>query len=143
MQSLAAMLDRWEQRAPIETVTGVSAVTDAQRRLGLMLEATSQPPRSRSLYAALAAAAEEPVVKRALNHVASARIGYLEACYRELGWQQPVARAKAVFACAAYRGLLQLAHEAQAALPADWSFYPAVVREALGPEPSARRRRRR
>jgi hypothetical protein len=105
-----------------------------------MLDAASQAPRSRSLYAALAEAAEDPVVRRALNRVASARIEYLEACYRELGLAQPLAKAKAVFAYAAYRGLLQLAHEAPAVLPTDWSPYPTVVREALGPLPRSKRR---
>jgi hypothetical protein len=92
------------------------------------------------LYAALAEAAEDPVVRRALNRVASARIDYLEACYRELGLAQPLAKAKAVFAYAAYRGLLQLAHEAPAVLPTDWSSYPTVVRQALGPLLRAKRR---
>jgi hypothetical protein len=68
-----------------------------------MLNAASQSPRSRSLYAALAEAAEDPVVRRALNRVASARIEYLEVCYRELGLEQPLAKAKAVLAYAAPR----------------------------------------
>jgi AcrR family transcriptional regulator len=137
---LAAALGRWEQSATTETITGLSTVTDARRRLYLMLDASSQVPRSRSLYAALAEAAEDPVVRRALTRVASARIEYLEACYRELGIAKPLAKAKAVFAYAAYRGLLQLAHEAPAVLPTDWSSYPAVVREALGSAPHAKRR---
>ena len=99
--------------------------------------------RSDLLAAALAEAAEDPVVRRALNRVASARIEYLEACYRDLGLAQPLAKAKAVFAYAAYRGLLQLAHEAPAVLPTDWSPYPTVVREALGPMPRAKRGRGR
>jgi AcrR family transcriptional regulator len=140
---LAAALGRWEARATAETIKGLSAVTDARRRLELMLDAASQSPRSRSLYAALAEAAEDPVVRQVLNRVASARIAYLEASYRELGLAQPLARAKAVFAYASYRGLLQLAHEAPAALPSDWSAYPEVVREALVPLPGAKRRRQR
>jgi AcrR family transcriptional regulator len=135
---LAGALARWEQRATTEAITGLSAVTDARERLYLMLGAALQSPRSRSLYAALAEAAEDPIVRRVLNRVASARIEYLEACYRELS--QPRAKAKAVFAYAAYRGLLQLAHEAPAVLPTDWSSYAAVVREALGPVPRAKRR---
>ncbi len=105
-----------------------------------MLDASSQSPRSRSLYAALAEAAGDPDVRRALNRVASARIEYLEACYRELGLAQPLAEAKAVFAYAAYRGLLQLAHEAPAVLPTNWFHYPTVVREALVPPPRAKRK---
>jgi AcrR family transcriptional regulator len=135
---LAAALARWEQRTTKEAITGLSAVTDARQRLCLILDAASQPPRSRSLYAALAEAAEDPVVGSALNRVALARIGYLEVCYRELGFAQAAAKAKAVFAYSAYRGLLQLAHEAPDALPTDWSNYPSIVREALVPAPRAK-----
>ncbi len=131
---LAAALARWEQRATTEAIRGLDAVTDYRRRLELMLDAASQPPRSRSLYAALAEAAEDPVVRRVLDRVASVRIAYLELCYSNLGLSAALAKSHAVFAYAAYRGLLQLAHEAPAALPTDWSFYPDVIRRALVPK---------
>jgi AcrR family transcriptional regulator len=140
---VAAALNRWEHRATTEAIAGLSAVTDVRQRLHLMLDATSHSPRSRSLYAALAEAAGDPIVKRVLNRVASARIEYLEACYRELGLPQTQAKAKAVFVYAAYRGLLQVAHEAPAVLPTDWSSYAALVLEALGPLPRVKRRPRR
>ncbi len=130
---LAAALARWEQRATIENMSGLDAIPDYRRRLELMLDAASQPPRSRSLYAALAEAAEDPVVRRVLNRVASARIAYLENCYTHLGLPAAHAKSLAVFAYAAYRGLLQLAHEAPAALPTEWSVYAAVIRQALVP----------
>jgi AcrR family transcriptional regulator len=142
---LAAALTQWEQRATTEAITGLEAVADARRRLELMLDASSRPPRSRSLYAALAEAAEDPIVRRVLNRVASMRIAYLETCYRNLGFSPTLAKSHAVFAYAAYRGLLQLAHEAPGALPTDWSFYPDVMRKALvpevGPKTSSSRRR--
>jgi AcrR family transcriptional regulator len=130
---LTAALARWEQRTTTEAMKGLDAIPDASARLELLLDASSQPPRSRSLYAALAEAAEDPVVRQSLNRVASARIGYLDSCYRALGLAPPLARARALLAYAAYRGLLQLAHEAPSALPKDWSNYPALVREALLP----------
>jgi AcrR family transcriptional regulator len=128
---LAAALDRWEQRTTIETMRGLDAVADHRRRLELILDAAFQPPRARSLYAALAEAAEDPIVGAVLNRVASARIAYLELCYRNLGLSAGVARSQAVFAYAAYRGLLQLAHEAPGSLPREWSTYPTVARKAL------------
>jgi AcrR family transcriptional regulator len=137
---LAAALSRWEQRTTTEAISGLNAVTDPRRRLELMLDAASQPPRSRSLYAALAETAEDPVVRRVLNRIASARIAYLETCYTELGLPPNLAKSQAVFAYAAYRGLLQLAHEAPAALPTDWSIYPDVVRSALMPKKRNRTR---
>lgn len=135
---LAAALERWEQTATADHIAGLTAIPDARRRLELMLAAASQPPRARSLYAALAEAAEDPIVRRVLDRVASLRIGYLETCYRELGLTVPLAKAHAVLAYAAYRGLLQLAHEAPAALPRDWDAYPGVARQALLPEPAVR-----
>ena len=135
---LAAALERWERRGTTENIKGLGAVTDPRRRLELMLDAASQPPRSRSLYAALAEAADDPVVRKVLNRVASARIAYLEACYRELGLSDALARSHSLFAYAAYRGLLQLAHEAPDALPADWSSYPEVIRTALVPKARAK-----
>ena len=139
---LAAALGQWEQRATTESIKVLEAVADYRRRLELMLDAASRPPRSRSLYAALAEAAEDPIVRRVLNRVASARIAYLESCYSNLGFSPTLAKSHAVLAYAAYRGLLQLAHEAPAALPADWSSYPDVIRNALVPKATPRTRRR-
>lgn len=139
---LAGALKRWEHRATTEAITGLSAVTDARQRLSFMLDAATQQPRSRSLYAALAEAADDPIAGRVLNRVASARIDFLETCYRELGLPASQAKAKAVLAYAAYRGLLQLAHEAPAVLPDDWSSYAEAVMLALGPAPRVKRRPR-
>jgi AcrR family transcriptional regulator len=142
---LAAALARWEQRATTENMKGLDAVTDRRRRLELILDASSQPPRSRSLYAALAEAAEDPTVRRTLSRVASMRIAYLESCYASLGFPSTLAKSHAVLAYAAYRGLLQLAHEAPAALPTDWADYSAVIRGAFLPAsvPKAPQRRKR
>lgn len=140
---LAGALKRWEHRATTEAIEGLSAVTDARQRLIFMLDAATQPPRSRSLYAALAEAADDPIVKRVLNRVASERIQFLEVCYRELGLPVSEAKAKAVLAYAAYRGLLQLAHEAPGALPEDWPAYSQAVRHALGPASRAKRKMRK
>jgi len=139
---LADALRRWEHRATTEAIAGLSAVTDPRQRLNFMLDAASQPPRSRSLYAALAEAADDPIVRRILNRVASARIGFLETCYRELGLPVSQAKAKAVLAYAAYRGLLQLANEAPAVLPDDWSSYAVAVLQALGPASHRKQRHR-
>ena len=129
---LAASLARWE-RGVGDIIRSLDAIPDPRRRLELILDAASQPPRSRSLYAALAEAAEEPVVRKVLQRVASARIDYLEQCYRGLGFDAARAKATAVFAYAAYRGLLQLAHEAPASLPGEWASYAALNRQTFVP----------
>jgi AcrR family transcriptional regulator len=132
---IAAALARWEERATMQAIAVLDAMPEPRRRLELLLDASSQAPRSRSLYAALAEAAGDAagdaIVRQALNRVATARIDYLDTCYSNLGLTPPRARAYAVFAYAAYRGLLQLAHEAPTAMPADWSIYPEMIREAL------------
>ena len=133
---LAAALARWE-RSVGEIIRSLDAIPDHRRRLELILDAASQPPRSRSLYAALAEAAEDPVVRKVLQRVASLRIDYLEVCYRGLGLAAASARAHAVLAYAAYRGLLQLAHEAPGSLPAEWASYAALTRQTFLPEASA------
>ena len=129
---LAAALARWE-RSVGEMIRGLDAIPDHRRRLELNLDAASQPPRSRSLYAALAEAAEDPVVRKVLQRVASLRIDYLDVCYRGLGLAAAPARAHAVLAYAAYRGLLQLAHEAPGSLPAEWASYAALNRQKFLP----------
>jgi AcrR family transcriptional regulator len=139
---LAAALGRWE-RSIADIIRSLDAIPDPRRRLELILDAASQPPRSRSLYAALAEAAEDPVVRKVLQRVASARIDYLDQCYRGLGLAAPLAKAQAVFAYAAYRGLLQLAHEAPASLPSDWASYAALNRRTFVPAAASAQRRRR
>jgi AcrR family transcriptional regulator len=130
---LAAALARWEERTHVEAIKVLDSIADHRQRLELIIGASTEPPRSRSLYAALAEAAENPVVRKALNRVAVARIDYLEVCYRHLGYAPAAARAQAVFAYAAYRGLLQLAHEAPASLPAKWQAYADLIRRTFVP----------
>ena len=139
---LAAALSHWERRATTESIRGLDAVEDDRLRLELMLRAASQLPRSRSLYAALAEAAEDATVRGVLNRVASVRIAYLEKAYGKLGFPPAQAKNYALLAYAAYRGLLQLAHEAPESLPRDWSEYPDVVRTALIPDAARRVRSR-
>lgn len=134
---LAAALERWEQRATGEPVRALDAVDDPRRRLELILEASSEPPRARSLYAALVESAEEPLVRAALMRVATARIEYLDRCYQRLGLPPAEARSRAVFGYAAYRGLLQLARESPASLPSDWTRYAQMAREVLVPADQA------
>jgi AcrR family transcriptional regulator len=135
---LAAALDRWEQRSTGEPMKALDAFADPRRRLSLLIDASLTPPRARSLYAALAEAAEDPIVGRVLNRVATARVDYLEGCYKELGFDPRLAKATAVFAYAAYRGLLQLAHEAPGSLPDEWATYADIVRKTvIPPEPAA------
>ena len=131
---LAAALERWQQRATADTMKALDEVPDPRTRLELILGAASQPPRARSLYASLAQAAEHPLVRKALSRVATARIGYLERCYTAMGVSATDARARAVFAYAAYRGVLQLAHEAPASLPDDWAAYAALIKAQLVPK---------
>jgi len=137
---LSAALGRWEHRSTTEAIAGLSAVADTRKRLIFMLEAASQPPRSRSVYAALAEAADDPIVRPVLRRVASSRIEFLETCYRELGLTASQAKARAVLAYAAYRGLLQIAREAPGVLPDDWSSYADVVLQTLGPPLHVKRR---
>jgi AcrR family transcriptional regulator len=134
---LAAALTRWEKRITTETTHALDSVVDPRRRLELMLDAAFQVPRSRSLHAALAEAAEYPVVRKVLSRVASARVSYLETCFQQLGFPAAIARSHACLVYAAYRGLLQLAHVSPAALPTEWTQFLIVTREALLAKPES------
>ncbi len=130
---LQAALLRWEENATMATMRGLESVPDARRRVELIMEATSQPPRSRSLYAALAQGAENSFVREVLDRVASSRIDFLQKCYQEMGKNPQEAKALAVLAYSSYRGLLQLAHEAPASLPREWSVYAQLIRSTFIP----------
>lgn len=137
---LAAALGLWEQKTAAEMAKGLEGQKDARRRLEFLLN-TAEPPRTRAFLAALAAGIEDPVVKEVLRRVTAVRIGYLESCYRELGSAPAVAKSQAVLAYAAYRGLMQLAQEAPAAMRwTDWASCPALVRQVLVPRRAGRRR---
>jgi hypothetical protein len=107
-----------------------------------MLDASSQAPRAKSLYVALALAAENKEVRAVLNRVASTRIENLQCAYADLGLPAAQAKTTAVLAYAAYRGLLQLAHEAPESLPKDWVAYGAEVRRAMIPKAPGKSKRR-
>jgi len=130
---LAAALLRWERRAVEDAVQALDAIPDYRKRLELIFEASSQPPRARSLYASLAATADEPLVKAVLARVSATRIDYLDTCYRKLGLPPAEARSRAVLAYGAYRGLLQLAHESPASLPTNWAPYVELLRQVMLP----------
>src|SRR5260370_33233181 len=63
---LSAALDRWEQRATAEAITGLSAVTDGRQRPYLMPHGATRGPRSPPCYASPAGAPEDPTVRRVL-----------------------------------------------------------------------------
>ncbi len=100
---------------------------------------------ARSLYAALGAAADDPVVAPVLARVAQRRVAYLAQCYRELGVEEKDAAARALLAYAAYRGLLQLAREAPTEVAVDAGSYASAAVAAHVPTAasgvSPRRRR--
>lgn len=130
---LVAALGRWEHRATREAMKTLDAVPDHRQRLQLILDASSQPPRARSLYAALAEAAGEPPVRAVLARVGAARIDYLDLCYRRIGLPAREARSRAVLAYAAYRGILQLAHESPQSLPTDWKPFTDLMKGMMLP----------
>jgi hypothetical protein len=100
----------------------------------LLLDGAAQPPRSLSLYAALAGAPNHSVVRGALQRVASGRIAYLTDCYRQLGHTEAEAKALSILANAAYRGLLQLANEApESMMDVDWQAYAHAFKAGLMP----------
>jgi AcrR family transcriptional regulator len=141
---LQAALERWQKQSIEVTLLALRAVDNPFRRLELLLDAAAQPPRSLSLYAALAGAPNHSVVRRVLKRVASERIAYLTECYLQLGLPEAMAKAHSVLANAAYRGLLQLANEAPESMnDVNWQAYARTFKMGLTPGRSLSKNRSR
>jgi AcrR family transcriptional regulator len=141
---LSAALRTWEERSTQEAIRALSAVADPRARIGLLLAASTRPPRARSLYVALGAASHDPLVRPVLQRVAQRRIDYLVDCFVALGMPAALARHRALLTYSAYVGLLHLAGPAASRLPEGdaWEDYRRHLVDTLVP-PAPKRKRRR
>jgi AcrR family transcriptional regulator len=110
---LAAALRRWERLHTEEVIAGLADLAPRDRLARLMATRLEKGDR---LYSALGAASTDPVVRPVLKRVAARRLAYLDAIFRDLGFDAEAARQRAFLAGAAYAGLLQLERESQGRL---------------------------
>jgi AcrR family transcriptional regulator len=108
---LSAALELWERKGTQEIIAALAPIKDPAERLRHLFRLVAKGSHSDATHAALSAA-REPSVRLTLRRVASARLGFLAECYRELGMAPARARRQAFLAYAAYLGMLQLAVDA-------------------------------
>src|SRR5829696_2020362 len=107
---LEATLERWEEESTEARIAASRRISDPRERLLRLGEevfgdapldgaASGQGIFPRHAFElAVSDAAEDPVVRPVLRRVTEHRIGYLEECYRELGFSPEEARHRALLA---------------------------------------------
>jgi AcrR family transcriptional regulator len=113
---LAAALSHWEKSHTERVIEAVAEVRDPRARLSQLIGRVLAGGRSDRIHLALATATH-PLVRETLARVTHRRLEYLASCYRELGQPPREAKRSALFAYAAYVGLVHLRLEAPDELP--------------------------
>lgn len=139
-QLLDAALELWEQRGTSDVIAALNEVESPTERLRQLFQRVSTAGKAAPAHAALASSSE-PAVKRTLQRVATARLGFLARCYEDLGMTPANARRRALLAYATYLGTMQIARDAPAELAskAASEAYTAHVIEALVPGSTRRK----
>lgn len=119
---LAAALRRWEDSYTERVIAGLSGLHDARARLVRLIGNVSAGGRADRIHIALATGAPHPLVREALARATHRRLEYLEACYVELGRPRREAKKSALFAYAAYIGMVHLRREAPEDMPDGRAF---------------------
>lgn len=126
---LEATLERWEKESTEARISASRRISDPKERLIRLGEevlgdapldggASGQGISPRYAFElAVSDAAEDPVVRPVLSGVTEHRIGYLEECYRELGFSPAEVRHRALLVYAAYAGTLRLFRDAPELVP--------------------------
>lgn len=144
---LEATLERWERESTEAVISATHSIVDPlERFVRLAEEAFDEAPRDdasggdvsrrRAFELAVSDAADDPVVRPFLTRVTERRIGYLEECYRALGFPPEEVRYKALMAYAAYAGTVRLFRDIPDRVPRgeDYLAYRRHLIDALVPE---------
>jgi AcrR family transcriptional regulator len=131
-----AALQDYEARQSIGVVERFGAIPEPRTRLRLMLFSAFEDEENGLLFAALAAASEDPRVQPYLRRVTENRLALGVASFRSLGLDEEEARRRALFSYSAYTGYFQLLRAMPQAVRkvSDLSVYVRYLAEALLPE---------
>ena len=131
---LDATLERWEKESTEARISASRRISDPRERLIRLGEevfgdapldgdASGQGILPRHAFElAVSDAAEDPVVRPVLRRVIEHRVGYLEECYRELGFSPEEARHRALLVYAAHAGTLRLFRDAPHLVPREEGY---------------------
>lgn len=143
---LEAVLTKWEKVCTEAIIASTERISNPRERLlGLFDDALiGAPPAGDSSWAtlyslafeqALSDAADDPHIAPSFQRIAERRLGYLEACYRALGFAPPEAKDSALLAYATYIGTLQLPRDLPSRMPRGETYqrYREHVKRTLIP----------
>jgi AcrR family transcriptional regulator len=137
---LTAALAHWgEQYTAAVTVENTLTDADPVQRLRLLIRRVTALAETDSVYVALIATADHPLVAPALTRITEHRIEYTAALFRDIGFPATEARHRALLAYCAHLGHTELARSAPGALPqgrADREAYLQLVLTILTTQPA-------
>jgi AcrR family transcriptional regulator len=102
---IAATLERWEQRATSEMIDRIQAITGPRERLTELATSAYAGAARGNAYAAMLAAASDPLVRAALDRVTRTQLAFLRELYTDLGVPPDQAHRYAQLAFALYLGI--------------------------------------
>jgi AcrR family transcriptional regulator len=132
---LRGALELWEQEEADRFIASIAAIADPRERIRQLIGRVSRGSWNCTLHSALSAAADDPIVKPVLQRVSGKRLGYLERCYRELGFDEASAAHRARLGYTVYVGFIHLSREA--ACPIDPDYIAHIADTLIPPAGSA------
>ncbi len=127
---LEAVLERWEEECTEAVIAAAEGISDPRERLVWVFDEatadeflvgghTTEPGIffSSAFEQEISDAADDPIVGPVLRRVSERRVGYLEECYRALGYSTEEAHHRGLLAYAAYVGTMRLAREVPGRVP--------------------------
>jgi AcrR family transcriptional regulator len=102
---IAATVERWEQRATSEMIERIQAIADPRERLTELATSAYAGAARGNAYAAMLAAAGDPLVRATLGRVTRTQLAFLHELYTDLGVAPDQADHHAQLAFALYLGI--------------------------------------
>lgn len=145
---LEAALQLWEERSTTGVIATLDQMDDPADRLRHIFRNVGDPAKIPAPYSGVHAAlatATDPAVIRVLERITTARLGYVERCFMELGLTKAAAQRRAYLAYVAFLGISRLEHDAPS-LPSSTSErgeYAEYVLSTLIPASAPKKKRSR
>jgi AcrR family transcriptional regulator len=115
---LVAALAHWEEQyTAAVTAENTKTANDPVHRLRLLIRRVTALAETDSVYVALIATADHPVVSPVLTRITERRLEYTAALFRDIGFPPREARHRSLLAYSAHLGHTELARSAPGALP--------------------------
>jgi AcrR family transcriptional regulator len=127
---LEAALEHWERYQTEAVIPWLAAITDPAERLRTLSRAANAAERNADLALRLLIESDDPAVRTVARRVSRRRLDVIEAAFRELGYDDPLARHYANGLYTAYLGTAALRRVGAA--PEDTGAYLDSLLAAFG-----------